>query len=356
MGLRILHSADWQLDSPFSSLSEEVRETLRLAQGSIPGLLGQLIRQEGCDLALLAGDLFDGKPSRETVEALKRELGRWGVPVCIAPGNHDFSAGDSPWLVESWPENVHIFTGGLDDVDFPALNCRVYGGGYRSMDCPPLLSGFRAEGDARWCVGVLHGDAMNLSSPYCPVTAAQVRESGLDYLALGHIHATGSFRAGESLCAWPGCPMGRGWDETGEKGVLIVELEQTASAVFRPLPLPRFYDLKVPVNRDAQAALEAILPPAQSPDLFRVTLEGNGVLNPEQLKKRFFHLGYLELRDETEEEADPFDAVGEDSLRGVYFRLLEEKLEGADPEQAEIIRLAASLSARLLDGKEVRLP
>ena len=204
MGLRILHSADWHLDSPFSSLSVEVRETLRLAQGSIPGLLGQLIRQEECDLALLAGDLFDGKPSRETVEALKRELGRWGVPVCIAPGNHDFCAGDSPWLVESWPENVHIFTGNMDYLDFPALNCRVYGGGYRSMDCPPLLSGFRAEGDARWCVGVLHGDAMNLSSPYCPVTAAQVRESGLDYLALGHIHATGSFRAGESLCAWPG--------------------------------------------------------------------------------------------------------------------------------------------------------
>ena len=114
MGLRILHSADWHLDSPFSSLSAEVRETLRLAQGSIPGLLGQLIRQEGCDLALLAGDLFDGKPSRETVEALKRELGRWGVPVCIAPGNHDFCAGDSLWLTESWPENVHIFTGNMD--------------------------------------------------------------------------------------------------------------------------------------------------------------------------------------------------------------------------------------------------
>ena len=210
MGLRLLHSADWHLDSPFSSLPGEAREVLRLAQRGIPGLLGQLIRQEGCDLALLAGDLFDGKPSRETVEALKRELGRWGVPVCIAPGNHDFCGGDSPWLTESWPENVHIFTGGMDYVDFPALNCRVYGGGYRSMDCPPLLAGFRAEGDARWCVGVLHGDAMNLASPYCPVTAAQVRESGLDYLALGHIHAAGSFRAGESLSAWPGCCMGLG--------------------------------------------------------------------------------------------------------------------------------------------------
>ena len=185
MGLRILHSADWHLDAPFSSLPPQVREHLRQAQRKLPGLVGQLCRERQCDLVLLAGDLFDGTPSRETVEALKREFARWTVPVCIAPGNHDFCGPDSPWLRENWPENVHIFTGEMDYVDFPALSLRVYGAGYRSMDCPPRLMGFRAEGDTRWCVGVLHGDALNLSSPYCPVTAAQVRESGLDYLALG---------------------------------------------------------------------------------------------------------------------------------------------------------------------------
>ena len=356
MGLRILHSADWHLDSPFSSLPSQAREGLRQAQRKLPGLVGQLLRQEQCDLALLAGDLFDGAPSRETVEGLKRELSRWDVPVCIAPGNHDFCDPSSPWLTESWPENVHIFTGGMAYIDFPALSLRVYGAGYRSMDCPPLLTGFRAGGDARWCVGVLHGDPMNLSSPYCPVTAAQVRESGLDYLALGHIHTGGSFRAGDTLCAWPGCPMGRGWDETGDKGVLIVTLGQTPSALPAVLPLPKFHGLRVRVNRDAPAALEAVLPPAESPDLFRVTLEGSGTTDLGALKARYSHLGYLELRDEREEERDPFDLSDQDSLRGVFFRLLEEQLEGADPEQAEIIRLAAQLSARLLDGKEVTLP
>lgn len=356
MGLKILHSADWHLDSPFSSLPPQTREKLRQAQRKLPGLIADVCRREQCDLVLLAGDIFDGSPRRETVEQVRRALERCAVPVCIAPGNHDFCTAGSPWLEEAWPENVHIFTGGLDHVDLPALDCRVYGAGYRSMDCPPLLERFRAEGEARWCVGVLHGDAINLSSPYCPVTAAQVRESGLDYLALGHIHTTGSFRAGETLCAWPSCPMGRGWDETGEKGILIVDLEQTATAAFVPLSLPRFFDLTAQVSRDALAALEAILPPGESPDLFRVTLKGCGSVDLEQLQNRFFHLGYLELRDETEEETDPFDLTGEDSLRGTYFRLLREKLEKADGEQAEIIRLAASLSARLLEGKEVCLP
>lgn len=353
MGLRILHSADWHLDTPFASLPEENRQLLRRAQQRLPELVGQLCREHGCDLVLLAGDIFDGIPGAQTVERLKRELSRWGVPVCIAPGNHDYLGPDSPWQ-EPWPENVHIFKRELSYVDFPELDCRVYGAGYGSMDCPALLEGFRAEGESRWCVGVFHGDPMNPSSPYCPVTADQVRESGLDYLALGHIHAEGSFRAGETLCAWPGCPMGRGWDETGEKGVLLVDLEQTASAAVVPLPLPRFYDWEVPVNRDAPAALERVLPPGENDNLYRVTLTGIGPV--EVQKERFSHLAYLELRDETEEETDPFDAAGEDSLRGVYFRLLKERLEAASEEEGEVIRLAAKLSARLLDGKEVELP
>ena len=224
------------------------------------------------------------------------------------------------------------------------------------MDCPPLLENFDAEGDARWCLGLLYGDGLNLSSPYCPVTAAQVRESGLDYLALGHIHTAGSFRAGDTLCAWPGCPMGRGWDETGEKGALILELDRTVSVTAVTLPLPVFYDFTVRVNRDGLSALETVLPPVESPNLYRVTLTGQGSPDLEALKKRFSHLGYLELRDETEEETDPFDQAGEDSLRGEFFRILKQQLAEADPEQAELIRLAASLSARLLDGKEVTLP
>ena len=355
MGLKLLHTADWHLDSPFSSLPGALRERLRQAQRKIPSLMGEICRREECGLALLAGDIFDGVPSRETVEALKRELARWEIPVCISPGNHDFYGLDSPWR-ESWPENVYIFTGKMEYRDFPQLDCRVYGGGYRSMDCPPLLEHFRAQGEARWCLGLLHGDGLNPNSPYCPVSAAQVRESGLDYLALGHIHTPGSFRAGDTLCAWPGCPMGRGWDETGEKGALILKLEQGVSVTEIKLPLPRFYDITLPVSGDVPGALERVLPPAESPDLYRVTLTGQGSVDIQGLNRQFSHLGYLELRDETQPEQDPFEQAGADSFRGEFFRLLQQQLETADPEQAALVRLAAQISARLLDGREVTLP
>lgn len=353
MGLRVLHCADWHLGTPFSSLPEKNREVLIRCQEKLPGLVADICRERACDLVLLAGDIFDGSVASQTVERVKRALARCGVPVCVAPGNHDFLGPNSPWQ-GVWPENVHIFGRELAWVDFPELDCRVYGAGYGSMDCPALLEGFRAAGKSRWCLGVLHADPLNPSGPYCPVTASQIRDSGLDYLALGHIHAGGSFRAGETLCAWPGCPMGRGWDETGEKGVLLAELDQTVTATPMWLNLPRFYDLEAFVGREALAALEQVLPPEASPNLYRVTLTGNGPVELGQLQKQFSHLAYLELRDETEEQTNPFDFAGEDSLRGVYFRLLKQKLDGTDEE--EIVRLAADISARLLDGKEVRLP
>lgn len=355
MGLKILHSADWHLGSPFGSLPEAVRQRMRAHQRELPGRIAELCIREGCDLVLLAGDIFDAEPDWETVDFLKEALARCGVPVLIAPGNHDYVRPGSPWTDESWPENVVVFTEGLSYLDIPELNCRVYGAGYQSMDCEALLDGFRAEGDG-YRIGLLHGDPTNASSPNCPITAAAVRDSGLHYLALGHIHRSGAFRAGGTLCAWPGCPMGRGWDETEDKGVLLVTLEETAEIRAVSLGMPRFFDITVTVDGDAEAALDAALPPAATEDLYRVTLRGTGKPDCGALLARYAHLGYLELRDQTEAPVDLWENAGEDSLRGVYFRLLREQLEAADPEAQKIIRLAAQLSRKLLDGKEVELP
>lgn len=353
MGLKILHSADWHLDSPFTGFSPEQRILLKRELLKIPGKVAQACRREGCDLVLLAGDLFDGTYTRESAQVLKAGLESCGVPVFISPGNHDFCAPGSPWLEERWPENVHVFKGSLESVAVPALDCRIYGAGYTSMDCPGLLEGFRAEGSEKYCVAVLHGDAMQLKSPYCPITAAQVRDSGLDYLALGHIHKAGAFRGGATVCAWPGSAMGRGWDETGEKGIYIVDLEESATVRFAALDTPRFYELTVDSGEDAAAALEAELPAAGSDDFYRITLTGSGEGDLRAFYEKFPN---LEIRDRREARTDLWASAGEDTLEGTYFRMLQNSLEGADENTMRRIRLAAEISRKLLDGKEVALP
>ena len=346
--MKILHSADLHLDSPFSGLTREQAAELRRAQLALPGRLASLCRAEGCDLVLLAGDLFDGAWTKESLNTLRFALEEMAVPVFISPGNHDFCGVDSPYLTEEWPENVHIFTrSSLESVALPALDCRIYGAGYRSMDCDPLLEGFEAEGSERYHIAVLHGDAVRTGSTYCSITSEQVRRSGLQYLALGHIHKTGSFRSGKTLCAWPGCPMGRGYDETGEKGVLIVELEGEAKTSFLTLNTPRFYDLQCEAT-----ALAQMLPPAGSNDFYRITLTGyagDQICVPD---------GYphLELRDRTVPETDLWGTAGEDTLEGIYFGMLREAMEEADEGQKRKILLAARISRQILDGQEVALP
>lgn len=356
--MKILHSADWHLDSPLLGFSEDQACLLRRNLLTLPGEIARLCRREGCDLMLLCGDLFDGPYTRQSLGALRRALEETAVPVFICPGNHDPAKADSPWTKESWPANVHIFTAPtLEAVDLPDLNCRIYGAGYTAMDCPALLEGFRAEGDCAHVIGMLHGDPTVLHSPCCPVTHSQVMESALDYLALGHIHKGSSFRAGGTLCAWPGCPMGRGYDETGAKGVLLVTLEETAQAQFLPLPYPTFYDLEIVEPEDPIRQLQALLPPVGNDDFYRITFTGpSEALDLHTLGLEFSHFPNLILRDQTTAPVDIWRALGEDSLEGTYFAALQEAMQNAAPDEARHFLLAAKLSRQILDGQEVRLP
>lgn len=347
--MKILHSADLHLDAPFAGRSAREAEFLRRELLAVPEKLADICLSRQCDLVLLAGDLFDGAYSRESYRVLYASLERMAVPVFISPGNHDHCGVDSPWEREIWPENVRIFTKErLEAVVLPELNCRIYGAGYQGMDCSGLLDGFIPEGPEKYQIGLLHADPTQAATPYCPMTTEQVRRSGLQYLALGHVHKSGSFRAGETLCAWPGCPMGRGYDETGEKGALIVTLDETATAEFVPLNTPRFYDLQ----SDAQS-WKSLLPPAGSNDFYRITLTGYRTGEKAGVPAGFPH---LELRDNTVPEADLWGNAGEDTLEGIYFGMLRSALEAGDEAQQRRVRLAAEISRQILDGQEVRLP
>ena len=351
--MKVLHSADWHLGAPVNRWGANIRQALE----SIPTQIAALVHRHSCDLVLLSGDLFDSVPTRLQLADFQQALEAMKVPVCIAPGNHDFVTPVSYWKTEIFPKNVHIFTQPrLESVILPELDCRIYGAGYDSMDCPPLLRDFLAEGPQRYALGVLHGDPQVLHSPYCPVTAEQVRESGLDYLALGHIHKAGAFRAGSTLCAWPGCPIGKGFDECGQKGVYLVTLADSASVEFLPLEGPQFHNLTVPANGDPMTALQNILPPAATADRYRITLTGEApTTDLAALQRAFPHCAYLELIDKTTPPVDLWAAAGQDSLEGIYFQLLRTALR-ENPANADRIRLAAKLSRQILDGQEVVLP
>ena len=344
--MKILCSADWHLDAPMAAGDE----ALRAASLALPGKLADLCKQENCDLVLLSGDIFDGAYTADSLNALRTALREMAVPVFIAPGNHDFVGAASPWLTEKFPENVHIYTSPrLEAVHLSAHDLTVWGAGYTGMDCPALLENFYAGEGNHICV--LHGDPTLATSPYCPISRAQVEHSGLRLLALGHIHKGGAFTAGSTLCLWPGCPMGRGYDETGEKGAVVVDLD-SAEMRFVPLDTPRFYDLTC-----APTELSTVLPAAGDDHYYRVTLEGESEpIDLISLRAQYAHFPHLTLRDRTTAPLNIWGSAGEDTFEGTYFGLLRQALENAADQDKETVLLAARLSRQLLEGQEVRLP
>lgn len=349
--IKLLHSGDWHLDSPLQGRTVEQASRLRRELLQIPGKLAALCKEQDCDLVLLSGDLFDGAYTQESYRFVYEALQDMGVPVFISPGNHDFISTDSPYERELWPENVHIFKKQqIEWVDLPELSLRVYGAGFQSMDCPALLEGFHAEGLA---VGVFHGDPTQAHSPYNPVTKNQVLQSDLRYLALGHVHKGDGFWAGQTLCAWPGCPMGRGWDEAGDKGVVIVTLDADTQIQFIPLDGPQFHDL----SADISAGVGSVLPAVGNEHFYRITLTGEAEsVDLEALQAEFADFPNLVLRDQTRKPVDLWQSLGQDNFEGVYFGLLKDALADADEETKEKILLAAKLSRQILDGQEVTLP
>lgn len=356
--MKVLHSADWHLDAPLRALEPEQAALLRAHMLRLPRQAAMLCRERGCDLMLLSGDLFDGPYTPESLNAVRDALEAAAVPVFIAPGNHDPYTPQSPWYKERWSENVHIFKRNeLQSVAVKGLSCRVWGAAFTGRSSGALLDGFRAEGSEQYALGVLHGDPLTPNSPYCPVTPGQVRESGLDYLALGHIHQAGSFTAGGTLAAWPGCAMGHGFDELGPKGCYIVTLDEGAHTEFVPFEAPGFYELEVPAGADPVAAALDVLPPKGSKSFLRLRFTGEA--EPVDLiATRAALSGWpnLTLVDRTTPPVDAWSAVGDDTLEGTFFRILKEAGEGQDAHTCAALELAAKLSRQILLGQEVVLP
>ena len=351
--MKILHASDFHLDSPFGSLDAAQAMTRRRELRELPARLAALAREEGADLILLPGDLFDGRRVYpETLRALADALGSAGVPVVIAPGNHDCVGPDSPYLTADWPDNVHIFTRAqMERVDFPALNCTVHGCAFTEphrTDDP--LAGFSAPRDGRLHLLCVHGE-VGLAGDYGPISPASLERSGAAYAALGHIHARTDLQwAGSTPWSYCGCPEGRGFDECGDKGALTVTVETGGvSAQFYPLCTRRYCIQRV------DAAEFSRLLPEESPDLVRLILTGESEHAPDVegltrlAESRYF---YAEVRDETTLPARLWARAEEDSLTGLFLREMARRLEQAPAEERGKVLLAARFGLAALEKGE----
>ena len=363
MSIKIIHAADFHIDSPFEALPAEKAALRRREQRELIEKIGSLAKKEAADLILLSGDLLDSDVSYyETGETLEAAFSEIDAKIFISPGNHDYFCRKSPYFYTKFPENVYIFkSSSISCFDIPELNCRVWGAGFTTPLSEPLLSGFSCDNTNMINLMVMHGDL--IGDAYNHISEQDIEGSGLDYIALGHIHTfSGILKAGKTAYAYPGCPEGRGFDETGSKGVITGTVGKNGCDLrFVPLGGREYNTLTIDMTGrdDPCAKLGESIPENAHRDIYRVIFTGEYCENidlsliSESYGDRFFH---ADFRDHTVRPGDIWQGVEENSLRGVFLGLMKKAFENASCEEKQRIENAVRYALAAIDRREAWRP
>ena len=232
--LRVLHAADLHLDGdaygnvePHAQRERERRVFHQVVDRAL---------SDDVDLVLIAGDLFDhNRPSGETVAFVRAELARLRQPVVLLPGNHDCLEANGVHARHDFmagASHVHVIRQ-LDGevVEFPELDAIVWGRGMREHVPSFQPLGHIPPRDAgRWSLAMAHGffyEERQRPERSSPIFADQIRDTGWDYVALGHHHLQADVSQ-RGVAAWYAGAPGT---------VLRVELSADRGAVVEPRAL-----------------------------------------------------------------------------------------------------------------------
>ena len=265
--MRILHTSDWHIGRTFHG-----HATLDALRGVLETLTGQ-VRDEGVDVVIVAGDVFDSAaPAAGCYTLLSdtlRALADTGAQVLVTSGNHDSAArlGFQAGLLR---DGIHVLTDpAMLDVPITVMDAdgpvHFYGIPYLE---PALLRHLwpearsqaavldRAMGLVRADLAVRGGRSVAIAHCFAAGVAAtpnlerDIQQGGLDvvplstfdgvdYMALGHIHGRQELAP---RVRYAGAPLHYSFGE-GDKprGSWLIDLDAGgfASARWLELPVPR---------------------------------------------------------------------------------------------------------------------
>ncbi len=370
--IKILHCADLHLDSPFTSIDIEKSELRRSDMRAAFTSLTLSAKMNNADFILISGDLFDGEfVSKDTVALICREFA--AIPQCkiiIAPGNHDPYTQSSYYKRADFPNNVYIFDSPeLTCFDFPEKNTTVYGWAFTSEhmgSCP--LEGFTVEDSSRINLLCAHGELNVGTSKYCPIPERMLADCGFDYAALGHVHTYSEpMQIGVGYAAYSGCLEGRGFDECGEKGAVLAVAEKDTVLQFAAKFVKfcrRTYEIELldiggaRSNADVLHNLAALISQKHYGDntalrvCLRGEVSGDFKISPMLICDNFKNLFMLEIIDETTPTLDCEKLREDPTLRGEFYRSLEDMLNSDDPDMRETAGMALRCGLAALAGEE----
>ncbi len=350
--LKIIHCADLHLDSKMeSNLDKDQAYTRRQELIETFERMVDYAVREGVRAILIAGDLFDKSHVRGAVKKRVAAQIIWHpeIDFYYLKGNHDkvdFMEED-----QEKPANFHTFT----DAGFTSYQLQdvVISG----MELSPVNSATIAErlvlDSAQTNIVMLHGQ----QSDYDGKDGAEIiniqalKGKYIDYLALGHVHKyTGGKLDDRGIFCYSGCLEGRGFDETGDKGFVLLEIEDGhIDAEFIPFATRRLheFEIKVTPDMDNQAILNAAgesLLDVDPQDMVKFVLAGERELDdaPDVDRiVRYFGDKYFFVKcyDHTRTLVDYDSFAYDKSLKGEFVRLVQADESLSEEKKATIVEL-----------------
>lgn len=256
---RFLHAADIHLDSPLKGLSKiensPMEKICQSTRDAFTKLVDAALEKE-VDFVILSGDIFDrDSPSTMTRRFFIKEMQRLSekdIPAYIIWGNHD--AKNTVFKKTELPKNVHCFDSiKPESISLKMLPVVIHGQSYEDNSATKNLAlHYPPSIQDKFNIGVLHTslDGFEGYGTYAPCDMQTLKMKGYDYWALGHIHKRQELHR-DPCIIYPGNIQGRHIHESGEKGCMIVDVQQMQiqQVQFHPLDSLRWELLTIDVSR-----------------------------------------------------------------------------------------------------------
>ena len=355
--MKFIHCSDLHLDSKMEQHLSAAQARERNAECC--ATFARLVRyaaEQDVTAVLIAGDMFDTeRASAQTAGFVLDQIRNTpGVDFLYLRGNHDEAVFDGLEL----PDNFKTFGDAwtyhrYGDVVIAGLelNRENWNGMYDALDLK--------NEDVN--IVMLHDQES--TQPGCEeIAIPKLRGKGIDYLALGHIHSYRCEKLDMDSCwCYCGCLEGRGFDECGEKGFVLLEVEDgQVQHKFVPFARRTLVEVNVDITgltavTEILQAMEAACGTVSSDNLVKFTLSGHYTLETQKdlafLKKmlegRFY---FLRIKDESRLRIEKETYEHDISLKGEFIRLVMAS-DKSDEEKEQII----CCGIRALSGEEVEL-
>lgn len=360
--MKIIHCADLHLDSKMETnfTTDQARERRYEILATFEKMV-DYAAENNVQVILIAGDMFDtAQNQQKTIKnrVLDKINKADNIDFLYLQGNHD----KDNFFKEmtNKPANLKLFE--KEFTNYRYGNIVITGIEFDEREHSDIYSELILN-ENDFNIVVLHGQISKYGTDNKTeiINLNALQNKYIDYLALGHIHEYKDEKLDyRGRYCYPGCLEGRGFDECGKKGFVVLDIEDgQLSTNFVSCAKRTFHEVMVDITNHTEAKdiisdIEDSIVDISEDDIVKLILVGETVEETDidknyieqKIRNRFY---FSKISDQTELKINYLKYEKDISLKGEFIRKVK-SLELSDIEKSKIIKMGISA----IVGNEVR--